>query len=140
METLTKRLREVVAKVPGPRGTSVKIIEKPGKPLMSGLRSIPDPIHCYKGNCPIESQGLACNFECGKENILYEEVCRRCRDSQIDAGILPDETTDYVYIGETSRTLAVRSGQHRDDYMKYHRKEEHEEGTSFMWDHQKEVH
>ena len=118
----------------------MKIIEKPGKPLMSGLRYKPDPIHCHKKNCPIEAQDLTCDNECGKENILYEAICKRCRDSQIEAGTLPDEVTDYIYIGETSRTLSVRSGQHRDDYKKCQSREEMEEGSSFMWDHHKEVH
>ena len=34
---LAKQLREVLARNPGPRGTSVKVLERPGPPLMAGI-------------------------------------------------------------------------------------------------------
>ena len=34
---LAKRLRIIVASIPGPKGTSVKVLEKPGPPLLQGI-------------------------------------------------------------------------------------------------------
>ena len=34
---LAKQLKEVVAKTQGPKGTSVKVVEKPGPPIMAGI-------------------------------------------------------------------------------------------------------
>ena len=137
---LANRLKEIVKQVSGPVGTSIKVIERPGRPLMTGLRHKPEPKHCQKNNCPIEAIGLTCDNQCGIENILYEAICKRCRDKQIDEGSLPEEVTDYLYIGETSRTLAVRSSQHKKDYTKCSNQVMEEEGSSFMWDHHRDVH
>ena len=59
--TLAKRLREVVVRCPGPKGTVIKVMEKLGRPLMTGLR--PDPQEnstCYRENCPLLRSGQEC--------------------------------------------------------------------------------
>ena len=46
--TLAKRLREIVIRCPGPKGIVIKVMGKPGRPLMTGLRT--DPLEnsaCY---------------------------------------------------------------------------------------------
>ena len=53
---------------------------------------------------------------------------------------MPDRIVEALYVGETSRTLGVRSNQHLDDYKKCQRQSNNQvdrdqEGSSFMWDH-----
>ena len=60
---LAKGLRKVVTKHPGPRGTSEKVVEQPGLPVMTSLaRGDPFPRdHCTRGNCPLEGP---CKGQC----------------------------------------------------------------------------
>ena len=125
---LAKRLREVVIHHPGPRGTSLKILERPGRPVMSSLRRNPlEALGCHDQDCPLTMSGKQCNNNCRTENILYTANCTRCQQ-------IPS-----IYIGETSQTLGVRTSQHKDDYKKAS-KETNPEGTSFMYDHSKYFH
>ena len=72
---LARRLREVVIHHPGPKGTSLKVVEIPGKPLMSGIRRPPsDNRECHNTKCPLESSGQICNDQCRIENILYKAI------------------------------------------------------------------
>ena len=76
---LAKQVRLVLGQFPGPKGTSVKVQEQPGKPLLSGIVS--DPFKtggCPKGNCPLG--GKPCNRSCSKENITYSACCLLCRE------------------------------------------------------------
>ena len=55
----------------------------------------------------------------------------------------PEQIIERQYTGESSRTLRIRAQQHREDYnrcMRQTDKQNIEEGTSFMFDHHKEVH
>ena len=66
---------------------------------------------------------------CRTENILYMASCTRCLQKK------------SIYLGETSRTLGVRSSQHRDDYRKASQSTNTvEETSSFMYDHMKNEH
>ena len=131
-------------KYPGPRGASLKVVEKPGRPIMSGLRTPSSAPFCHDEMCPLQAAGLLCNDQCRVENVVYKAVCTRCRESQEDEGVHPDSVIDTVYIGETSRTLGVRSLQHRKDYRKSSMMNLTtnigEETSSFKWDHQRMVH
>ena len=71
--TLARRLRETVAQVKGPKGTSVKVLERPGLPLLTGLaRSSPFPTkQCPRDKCPLEVTGSICWGKCSLENIVY---------------------------------------------------------------------
>ena len=69
---LAKELRELVVRFPGPRGTSLKIVEKPGKSIMSSLTSKPVIDTCHNPKCPIEASGNLCNNQCRTENVIYE--------------------------------------------------------------------
>ena len=115
---LAKRLRKEVANHAGPKGTSVKILERPGRPIFSTLRAKPTEIECNNKNCPIVHSGKDCNNQCRQENILYSAHCTICRTKQEDIGIKPDNVTDSLYLGESSRTLKIRSQQHRQYYRK----------------------
>ena len=57
-----------------------------------------------------------CKDKCSKENIIYKATCNRCHEEQDNNGIknpiLP------TYIGESSRTVTIRSQQHYKDCKK----------------------
>ena len=134
---LAKELRLVLGQYPGPKGTSIKIQEQPGRPLHSGIISN-NPFkngHCHKGNCPLGQK--PCDGLCSQENIVYKAICTICRDFQIDTGIDDKDIVDRQYTGETSRTLRIRSEQHYKDYLKCNRLkiEPNSDHSSFMWDH-----
>ena len=134
--TLAKRLREVVVNYPGPKGTVIKVMEKPGRPVMTGLR--PDPQEnsmCYRADCPLTRSGQEFMDNCRIENILY------IAHHQEEQGILPEMIMEALYIGETSRTLGVRSNQHLEDYRRCQRQENTDsESSSFILDHHRQEH
>ena len=144
---LAKRLRLVVANSKGPRGTSVKVVEKPGPPLLQGI-ALSNPFmasKCHKGNCPLEETGSDCLGKCSLESVVYTAVCTHCEDKQEEEEVPEKDRVQYLYIGETSRTLRTRSSQHLKDYKKCRNTDwttvsEEEGPSSFMWDHRREVH
>ena len=108
---------------------------------MAGLRSdLQKNADCYKENCPLLRSGQECQNKCRIESILYTAHCTKCHEHQEDQGTLPELVIDALYVGETSRTLGVRSNQHLEDYRKCQRQSDRQlssdqEGSSFMWDH-----
>ena len=55
---------------PGPKGTVVKIVEKPGAPILAGLA----PNNPFKSpTCPLPTG--KCKGMCSLENILYKARC-----------------------------------------------------------------
>ena len=72
--------------------------------------------------------------------MVYKATCQLCNTQQEAEGILEKDRIQYQYIGETSRTIRVRSGQHKSDYRKCIREnrpasQEEDNWSSFMWDH-----
>ena len=105
---LAKRLREVVTKYQGPRGTSVKVVEQPGLPVMASLAK-GDPFpkdHCTRRNCPLAGP---CRGQCNNESVPYIATCNICYNKQLEEDVDPKEVIERMYIGETSRTIRVRS-------------------------------
>ena len=132
---LAKLLREVVKRNPGPVGTSVKIVERPGPPIPRGLaRNNPFPrTTCGRTTCPLATSSRGCREDCSSEGILYVAICQKCEEQST--------ARQQVYIGESSRTLWVRSNQHYEDYQRLAVSNGAKESTtSFMWDHWKDKH
>ena len=73
-----------------------------------------------------------------------QTICTKCREDQEQNGIHPKNVVDTVYIGETSRTLGIRSAQHRKDYSRprtiNNTREGNDETSSFMWDYRLDKH
>jgi hypothetical protein len=153
--------RKALLTTPGPSHTKVKVVEKPGAPILSGLtRSNPFPREtCGRAKCPLSWMKGGCSEKCFQENITYQAHCRRCRQEQLDNGIPLKKVKDQVYEGESARSLYTRSAQHIYDYtkeaVKYQKapgprappvqpqqdgQVEEECGSSFMWDHSLEAH
>ena len=144
---LAKNIREKLIGT-GPRGTQVKVIEKPGPLIMSHL-SRNNPFQrssCGRPRCPLILGESKCNEDCYREGVIYSATCNRCYQTKIDAGLDPKPR---VYIGETSRTLYTRAQQHLQDYRKacyegqgrhQNHSEEEDSKSSWMWDHSTEIH
>ena len=128
-------MREVLQLHKGPRGTQVRVIEKPGGKITQDLaRNNPFPReNCSRPDCPLAASGAKCREQCHGEGVVYAAECNRCNQ--------PGDRK-YVYIGESSRTIYVRTSQHRRDYRRAERQglEAGNECSSWMWDHKLEAH
>ena len=132
---LAKKVRDTLIANPGPRGTSVKVVERPGPPIFRGLsKNEPFPrTSCGRPSCPLTSTDRGCREDCSSEGILYVASCQKCEGNP--------EAKNNIYIGESSRTLWVRANQHISDFNKMHRVNGNSDNTtSFMWDHWTSVH
>ena len=138
--SLARMLRQVVKDYQGPRGTSVKVTEKPGLAVMSmvqGKKRFRRP-SCGRTKCPLSSAGQDCFDACYQEGIIYTGRCRICEENG----------TQSVYIGESSRTLFTRTNQHLRDLKRTISRprtesgnaEEREELSSWIKDHFDEKH
>ena len=144
---LAKKLRIILTSVQGPRGTSVKVVEKPGPALMSGI-AVNNPFlpsDCRREDCPQIGAGEECLGKCGREGVLYKAVCLKCGGEDEEDGEDVDGDNHGVtaqYIGESSRTLYVRRKQHVSDYnfCSKRRTGVDDKRTSFMWDHNVAAH
>ena len=137
---LAKKLKVILSSTSGLRGTSCKVVAKPGPAFLSGITVnnpfLPDD--CRRTKCPLTSAGVCCREKCGQEGVLYKAVCTRC----------PEDPGFQQYIGETSRTIFVRRQQHLADYRLCSRRPQpqtpwhqmEDKKSSFMWDHQMDVH
>ena len=106
--SLAKRLRSVLEEYRGPKGTSVKVVEKPGVMLMSDVRSNKKftRVTCGREKCPLGSAGKDCYDKCYQEGIIYVSYCTLCSE----------QGTTSVYNGETSRNLNSKAGQYWSDH------------------------
>jgi hypothetical protein len=156
--TLVLSTRQALERTTGPDHTKVKVLERPGVSILSGLvKSNPFPRqNCGRHNCPLDWMKGGCQEKCFAESITYQAHCTRCRKAQLDSGVREKSVKDQVYEGESSRSLYTRTGQHFRDYIKeaskYHQNPpvhsshqnsgqvEEEGGSSFMWDHVLEAH
>ena len=129
----------------------MKVVERPGPPIMAGIAAN-NPfkdIPCWKDQCPLEQTGQKCRGKCMMEGIVYKATCLKCEQRQLDLGVDQKEVIQATYIGETSRTLDVRSQQHSKDLQRCHknppslpetRTSEKKEPSSFMYDHNQDTH
>ena len=74
---VAKRIRKTLLQSPGPTGTRVKVLEKPGQPIMAGLgRNNPFPRKsCGRQGCPLVVSGQDCLETCCSDGILYTAQC-----------------------------------------------------------------
>ena len=105
---LAKMVKNVIQTAGGPRGCSVKDMERTGNKINLGL-SNNDPFkrsHCERASCPLAASGKPCKCKCYKEGVVYQATCTLCNSA---------------YIGETGRTMFTRIGQHIKDFEKARR-------------------
>ena len=105
---LAKRIREVVTRIPGPKGTSIKVVECPGEPILRDLAPN-NPFRmesCMRDRCPFMESDRKCSGKCYRESIVYSAECLQC------------DSIKAFYVGESSRTLYTRKNQHSNDLKK----------------------
>ena len=71
-----------LAEVPGPIGTSVKVVERPGAKIYLGIAKN-NPFKrktCGRTSCPLMSHGLDWKNKCMTENIMYRKDCSKRED------------------------------------------------------------
>jgi hypothetical protein len=81
-----------------------------------------------------------CKGRCYREMQGYSAHCTRCREEQIKEGILQKDVRDYVYFGETSRSLMTRAAAHIQDYQSHQPGSRRKPVSSWMWDHSVNCH
>ena len=109
---LAKLIRETLIKHPGPKGTRVRVLERPGIPIMRGI-AVNNPFKlqsCGRDNCPLVAAGKDCEERCRVEGVTYRAVCEKCNQCE-DINVVQPEV-ERAYEGETSRTLYTRYLQH----------------------------
>ena len=108
---LLKEMREVAEKE-SKDGIKLNVVESGGATLKRELqRSNPTAAPgCDKGDCPCCKEDRGKGGQCHRANVNYEVICELC----------PKES-QTKYIGETSRNLYTRMGEHQGG--------EHEEGS-----------
>ena len=92
---------------------------------------------CGREGCPLRTSGFKCHDKCYQEGIVYVSFCKLC-ETQGKAS---------VYIGESSRTLFTRTGQHHSDFLRQKRRLERDDAvedegsqTSWILDHVRNEH
>ena len=120
---LLKAMRQI-AKEEGKQGVRFNIIETGGITMKRSLqRSNPTATPgCQKEDCMCCAEGRGKGGQCHRTNVNYQIECKLC-----------PEDKKFIYIGETSRNLYTRMGEHSKD------RERNEEG-SFMTKHLEQYH
>ena len=115
---LAKRLQEAEDRLGQMTGYRVRMVEMAGTQL-SRLLPCTNPWgggDCKRGDCFTCNQGGEKLENCRKRNVLYESMCTVCNpgmeDSKMDTG---NNTIKAVYVGETSRSVYERAGEHARD-------------------------
>ena len=117
---LAKGVRELLQAVPGPLGTSTKVLEHPGANIHQGLAPN-NPFkrtHCHRNECPYFVSGRECRERCQNVGLVYRAICTRCEKDQEREGVPEEDRVLNMYLGESSRTLYTRSHEHIGDYLK----------------------
>ena len=118
--SLQKTLREVVDRLKPMLGFSIRIAEKGGTALGSLLsnKNLWSGNPCGRGSCKPCAQVEEWKQPCTLKNILYESECTKCnpqgsRAKSDKKGELEDQRDPpSIYVGESSRSLAERAGEH----------------------------
>ena len=91
----------------GTTSIKVKIIEQNG-PQLQRLLTRSDPWaggECNRDNCAICTQDWDSKPNCRQTNTTYRTICQLCKS----------QGARTTYIGESSRSLFERMGEHRED-------------------------
>ena len=117
---LLKILREAEERLSQLTGFKIKYTESGGTPLMnlfnveSGKGS-----HCGRDICPPCDEGEEGKRQnCRTRSILYETSCKLCNPEDNKKVVQPSGSKSKrvgVYVGETSRSLSERMGEHVQD-------------------------
>ena len=117
-------MREIVDRLVGLLGFSVRVTERAGTPLSSLLcnKNMWKGQDCKREECHICCQPGEKREDCKRRNVLYESGCMDCIEpdvwerSGLDALA---ESGDHpsIYVGESARSICERSSEHWRDAL-----------------------
>ena len=103
---LVSLMKQKEAELRGVSKMTIRIVEESGTTLKSQLTSSnPVKVPCQRPKCTTCPQGGKQLGKCFSKNLVYSSECIMC----------PEGDRRGHYIGETSRTLLERNGEHMDD-------------------------
>ena len=119
---MAKRLRLQLGRIENLMGFKLKIVEKTG----TKLKDLFSPTNIWKGSqcgrdgCTTCNQGGEDLPDCKMRSIVYESICTKCNPGAKAAGPLksPETSVPSIYVGESSRSIFERAGEHWKSYEK----------------------
>ena len=115
-ETLIRMLHEAEEKLAHTTGWGTKLIEKPGTPLLcTFIKPFPMEDGCTRGmDCHMcDNKGI----KCMSKGVVYQAVCTTCQEQNTKQD--EDKCREFSYIGETSRQIGTRVGEHMENLIKW---------------------
>ena len=115
---LAEAAKAALARTSAPSGLVAKVVEEPGPSVKSCLvkSNVFPRESCGRLLCPWLARGESCRERCYTEGVTYVGRCKRCREKQLEEGVLEKDVVDEVYIGETHRSIVTRCKSHFDLY------------------------
>ena len=113
---LAARLKTLYLGLENTMGFKIKVVERTGRTLRSSfpLSTLWDGLECGRDKCIPCKQGAEDIQPCTRQNLVYENICSECNPLVLNKGALKDYNADKpsLYVGESSRSLAERIGEH----------------------------
>ena len=119
---LAKKLREQLGRLESVMGFRLKVVERSGTQIkdLFSLTNIWGGIKCGREECITCTQGGDDLPDCTRRSILYESICTKCNPGAKEPGPLksPETEVPSIYVGESSRSIFERAGEHWKAYVK----------------------
>ena len=134
---LANKLRELMKRLGGVLGFTIKVVERTGRTLKSHfpLDTMGEGAVCGRDSCTTCTQGAETIPDCKKPSLIYKNVCQRCNPGAGAKGALKEVRKDIpsLYVGESSLTIFERSREHWEDWRR-------KSGSSHIRKHQEQAH
>ena len=119
---LAKQLREQLMRIEPMMGFRLKVVERSGTQLkdMFSLTNVWGGTQCGREDCTTCNQGGDDIPDCTRRGIMYESICTKCNPGAKEPGPLkkPESEVPSIYVGESSRSIFERAGEHWKAYEK----------------------
>ena len=117
---LSKRIREQLSRIEGMMGFKMKVVERSGTQIkdLFSLTNVWGGIPCDRKECTTCQQGIEEIPDCTRRSVVYESICKKCVPKATRPGPVdhPEVDTPCIYVGESSRSIFERAGEHWDSY------------------------
>ena len=118
--TLAKRLRDQLGRMEGTMGFRIKVVERAGTRLkdLFSLTNVWGGSQCEREDCTTCTQEGEDLPDCTTRGIVYESICTKCNPGATRPGplVTANKTVPSVYVGESSRSVYERAGEHWNAY------------------------
>ena len=109
-------MREVLRSLEPALGFRLKVVERTGQTLGSKFSqtSLWGEVKCGRQECLTWEQEGESIAPCTRSNLMYENICTVCNEGAKKKGKLEvvKEGAPSLYVGEASRTIYERGGEH----------------------------